>query len=115
MCRLKLTLTMASLAKFKKMSTERHQKIRSVPGNMTLPRIISPIMHPTDQISTKQKSKMDKLVYKLQSWNLNIPLTNIYLMNSTTGVKPGELEVRDPRFWGGVSMKYYSFLKCKEI
>jgi len=58
---------------------------------------------------------MDKLVYKLQSRNLNIPLTNIYLTNSTTGVKPGELEVRDPRFWGGVSMKYYSFLKCKEI
>lgn len=37
--------------------------IRSVPGNITFPRIISPIMQPTDQMSTVNKCQ--------QSQNLN--------------------------------------------
>lgn len=33
-------------------------RIRSVPGNNTAPLIISPMMHPTDHMSTENKNEM---------------------------------------------------------
>lgn len=33
-------------------------RIRSVPGNSTAPFIISPMMHPTDHMSTENKNEM---------------------------------------------------------
>lgn len=34
------------------------RRIRSVPGNSTAPFIISPMMHPTDHMSTENKNEM---------------------------------------------------------
>lgn len=39
---------------------EQHERIRSLPGNMTVPRINSAIMQPTDQISTEKTNKQKK-------------------------------------------------------
>lgn len=35
------------------------RRIRSVPGNSTAPFIISPMMHPTDHMSTENKNDME--------------------------------------------------------
>lgn len=49
-------------------------RIRSVPGNNTAPLIISPMMHPTDHMSTENKNEMK--VNKNNNKNNNNRTTN---------------------------------------
>lgn len=44
---------------------EQHERIRSLPGNMTVPRINSAIMQPTDQISTEKTNQKNPLLPKV--------------------------------------------------